>query len=52
MTHSFWNKSMITKPKDREVQCHASAMDFLNGFDYRHDYSYLIIKKVYIKKKI
>jgi len=24
---SFWQKSMLTKPADREVQCHASAWD-------------------------
>ncbi|CAF0741045.1 unnamed protein product [Brachionus calyciflorus] len=35
MTHSFWKNSMLTKPKDREVQCHASAHDFYNGYDFR-----------------
>ncbi|KAJ3088792.1 hypothetical protein HK102_007894 [Quaeritorhiza haematococci] len=27
---TFWEKSMIVKPKDREVVCHASAWDFGN----------------------
>jgi peptidyl-dipeptidase A len=35
MTPTFWKESMITKPKNREVQCHASATDFYNQFDYR-----------------
>lgn len=35
MTKSFWNNSMFVKPLNREVQCHASAFDFYNGFDYR-----------------
>ncbi|XP_042221531.1 angiotensin-converting enzyme-like isoform X2 [Homarus americanus] len=35
MPFTFWQKSMIVKPTDREVVCHASAWDFCNGFDYR-----------------
>ena len=31
---SFWTKSMITRPSDREVVCHASAWD-LNNDDLR-----------------
>jgi len=31
---SFWTKSLFTKPKDRDVQCHASAWD-LSTTDYR-----------------
>ncbi len=31
---SFWKKSLFTKPKDRDVQCHASAWD-LSTTDYR-----------------
>ncbi|KAI8894024.1 hypothetical protein BC833DRAFT_606398 [Globomyces pollinis-pini] len=27
---SFWQKSMIERPKDREVVCHASATDYWN----------------------
>lgn len=32
---SFYNKSMITKPDDREVICHASAWDFAINKDVR-----------------
>jgi len=33
---SFWEKSLLEKPKDgREVVCHASAWDFLDGKDFR-----------------
>ncbi|XP_045596886.2 angiotensin-converting enzyme [Procambarus clarkii] len=35
MPLAFWQKSLIVKPTDREVVCHASAWDFCNGFDYR-----------------
>lgn len=35
MPQEFWNKSMLTKPNDREVVCHASAWDFYNGKDFR-----------------
>ncbi|XP_069761237.1 angiotensin-converting enzyme isoform X3 [Narcine bancroftii] len=35
MPQEFWNKSMIEKPKDREVVCHASAWDFYNRKDFR-----------------
>ena len=31
---SFWEKSMLSRPTDREVVCHASAWD-LNHDDYR-----------------
>lgn len=31
MPHSFWNKSVITKPKHRRMVCHPSAWDFGNG---------------------
>jgi len=31
---SFWEKSLFTKPADRDVQCHASAWD-LSTTDYR-----------------
>lgn len=36
MPETFWNDSMITKPDDREVVCHASAWDFYNRKDYRY----------------
>jgi peptidyl-dipeptidase A len=32
---SFWERSMITKPRDREVVCHASAWDVDNRDDLR-----------------
>ncbi|ESO94199.1 hypothetical protein LOTGIDRAFT_215695 [Lottia gigantea] len=32
---SFWDHSMIEKPKDREVVCHASAWNFYNNKDFR-----------------
>ncbi|KAG8175126.1 hypothetical protein JTE90_010533 [Oedothorax gibbosus] len=35
MPEEFWKHSLIEKPKDREIICHASAWDFCNGKDYR-----------------
>lgn len=35
MPEEFWNGSMLTKPDDREVVCHASAWDFYNRKDFR-----------------
>lgn len=32
---SFWQNSMLTKPADRDVVCHASAWDLDNGNDPR-----------------
>ena len=32
---SFWQNSMLTKPQDRDVVCHASAWDMDNGKDVR-----------------
>ena len=32
---SFWTRSMITRPRDREVVCHASAWDVDNRDDLR-----------------
>jgi len=32
---TFWEKTMMIKPTDRDVVCHASAWDFYNRFDYR-----------------
>lgn len=37
MPPEFWNKSMLDKPDDREVVCHASAWDFYNKKDFRYD---------------
>lgn len=35
MPPPFWEKSVIVKPDDREVVCHASAWDFYNQVDFR-----------------
>ena len=35
MTPEFWNRSIIEKPKDRAIICHASAWDFSDGKDFR-----------------
>jgi hypothetical protein len=35
MPNEFWKQSLIEKPKNREVVCHASAWDFCNGKDFR-----------------
>jgi len=32
---SFWKRSMLEKPEDREVICHATAWDFYDGEDFR-----------------
>lgn len=32
---TFWDRSMIVRPRDREVQCHASAWDIDNKDDIR-----------------
>jgi len=35
MPQEFWDHSIIEKPKDREIVCHASAWDFCNHKDFR-----------------
>ena len=42
MPQAFWNRSMIMRPPDREVVCHASAWDFYN----RKDFGYVLIRLV------
>lgn len=32
---TFWKRSMLEKPGERDVVCHASAWDFCNGRDFR-----------------
>ncbi|KAK7092762.1 uncharacterized protein [Littorina saxatilis] len=32
---SFWSGSIVEKPADRDLVCHASAWDFFNGKDFR-----------------
>ena len=35
LPETFWERSMLVKPADREVQCHASAWNVLGGDDVR-----------------
>lgn len=46
MTDTFWKESMIERPPDREVQCHASAEEFFFGpgddTDIREDWRFVI----------
>ncbi|ELU13139.1 hypothetical protein CAPTEDRAFT_175968 [Capitella teleta] len=35
MTEKFWDDTMMVKPDDRDVVCHASAWDFYNQEDFR-----------------
>jgi hypothetical protein len=35
MPQSFWERSILQKPEDRELICHASAWDFHDGKDFR-----------------
>ncbi|CAG2069267.1 unnamed protein product, partial [Timema podura] len=35
MPASFWDNSILEKPKDRDLVCHASAWDFYDGKDFR-----------------
>ena len=35
LPETFWERSLITRPQDREVQCHASAWDIDNQDDIR-----------------
>ena len=35
LPETFWNRSLITKPKDREVVCHASAWNLDDQDDIR-----------------
>uniref|UniRef100_A0A2H1V7I0 Angiotensin-converting enzyme n=2 Tax=Spodoptera frugiperda TaxID=7108 RepID=A0A2H1V7I0_SPOFR len=35
MPPKFWKNSIIEKPTDREIVCHASAWDFYDGEDFR-----------------
>ena len=36
MTQTFWDESMLEKPADREVVCHASAEEFYKLDDFRY----------------
>ncbi|XP_021941995.1 angiotensin-converting enzyme-like [Zootermopsis nevadensis] len=35
MPETFWERSILEKPDDRELICHASAWDFYDGKDFR-----------------
>ncbi|XP_012276299.1 angiotensin-converting enzyme [Orussus abietinus] len=35
MPDTFWERSILEKPTDREIICHASAWDFYDGKDFR-----------------
>ncbi|ENN80010.1 hypothetical protein YQE_03557, partial [Dendroctonus ponderosae] len=35
MPESFWTNSILEKPSDRDIVCHASAWDFQDGKDFR-----------------
>lgn len=35
MPDKFWKNSILEKPKDRKLVCHASAWDFYDGEDFR-----------------
>lgn len=35
MPEIFWEKSILEKPADREMVCHASAWDFYDARDFR-----------------
>ncbi|KAL1500872.1 hypothetical protein ABEB36_006297 [Hypothenemus hampei] len=35
MPETFWKNSILEKPSDRELVCHASAWDFYDGHDFR-----------------
>lgn len=35
MPPSFWEKSILEKPNDRHLVCHASAWDFFDSKDFR-----------------
>ncbi|KAM3961010.1 angiotensin-converting enzyme [Aphomia sociella] len=35
MPDKFWKNSIIEKPTDRDIVCHASAWDFYDGHDFR-----------------
>jgi peptidyl-dipeptidase A len=35
LPETFWQRSMLTKPRDRDVVCHASAWDVDNDMDVR-----------------
>ena len=49
MPKEFWAKSMLTKPMDRKVVCHASAWDFYNQKDFRYSLNHFNLEKVHLQ---
>lgn len=43
MTDAFWQNSMLVKPTDRDVVCHASAWDFYDENDFRSAYVFSVV---------
>lgn len=35
MPDKFWKNTIMVKPSDRDIVCHASAWDFYDGEDFR-----------------
>lgn len=36
MPDTFWERSVLEKPNDRDIICHASAWDFYDAEDFRY----------------
>ncbi len=49
LPETFWERSLFTKPRDREVQCHASAWGLDRGNDLRIK---MCIKQTYDELKV
>ncbi len=49
LPETFWERSLFTKPRDREVQCHASAWGLDRGNDIRIK---MCIKQTYDELKV
>ena len=50
MTPEFWDRSMLEKPPNRTVVCHASAFGFSDAKDFRFGFTTKI--KNFIQKSI
>jgi peptidyl-dipeptidase A len=48
MPEKFWKNSIIEKPTDREIVCHASAWDFYDGEDFR--YRIILVSKLLFQR--
>ncbi len=55
MPKEFWKYSVINKPINKQMECHASAEDFMNQIDFRykfcikfsHKYNFYFHSKLY-----